>query len=269
MGIERLQDTRTGLEDQIRKNPADPKLRVYYFQLLCVFGQWDKALTQLQVAADLDPKNLVMAQVCQLALQCEAFRQEVFAGNRTPLLLGEPEEWVSLLIEANRLLAAAQYSGSRELIGRALEMAPAVPGEVNGKPFEWIGDADLRFGPVLEVIVDGKYYWVPFGRIRRIEIEPPTDLRDVVWLPASFTWANGGTSVGLIPARYPGSQNSDDDAVRLARKTDWVRLDEELYQGFGQRMLVTDAEEYALLDVREITLGEGEGSAGVDEDENV
>ena len=35
--------------------------------------------------------------------------------------------------------------------------------------FEWIADADDRLGPVLEAIVNGRYYWVPFERVRRIQ----------------------------------------------------------------------------------------------------
>ncbi len=30
----------------------------------------------------------------------------------------------------------------------------------------------------------GKYYWVPFCRIQKIETEKPIDMRDLVWLPA-------------------------------------------------------------------------------------
>lgn len=252
---ERLEDTLTNLEAQIRKNPADPKLRVYLFQLLSVMGRWEKALTQVRVAADLDPKNLLMAQVCQMALQCEAFREQVFSGDRTPLVLGEPQEWISLLVQANHLFAKGRYKASQELTGRAFEMAPATPGAIDGKPFEWIADADSRFGPVLEAIIDGKYYWVPFFRIREVAIASPVDLRDVVWLPADFAWDNGGTSAGFIPARYPGSHESADDSVRMARKTDWIKLEKDVYQGMGQRQLVTDDGEYALLDVRRITVG--------------
>jgi type VI secretion system protein ImpE len=79
-------------------------------------------------------------------------------------------------------------------------------------------------------------------------------LRDLVWLPAEFTWVNGGEAVGLIPVRYPGSEASTDDALRLSRKTEWVPLGESGFAGRGQRMLATNAAEMPLLDVREIAL---------------
>jgi len=42
------------LQDDVRARPADAKLRVFLFQLLCVLGQWERALNQLKVASELD-----------------------------------------------------------------------------------------------------------------------------------------------------------------------------------------------------------------------
>ncbi len=60
--------------------------------------------------------------------------------------------------------------------------------------------------------------------------------------------------MGLIPTRYPGSESSKDDQIRLARKTDWQDAGNGLFIGLGQRTLATDAEDYALLDIRQIVL---------------
>jgi type VI secretion system protein ImpE len=60
--------------------------------------------------------------------------------------------------------------------------------------------------------------------------------------------------VGLISTRYPGSETSGDDGIRLARKTDWVEHAAQVFAGLGQRMLATDAGEYALMDLRRIDL---------------
>jgi type VI secretion system protein ImpE len=60
--------------------------------------------------------------------------------------------------------------------------------------------------------------------------------------------------MGLVPVRYPGSELDADDAVRLSRKTQWNELTTDAYAGVGQRILVTDADEVGILEVREITL---------------
>jgi type VI secretion system protein ImpE len=247
----RLEEALAALQQQVRNDPADPRHRIFLFQLLAVLGRWDKALTQLNLAAELDPKALLMAQVCRQAIQCEALRAEVFAGQRTPLVFGQPQEWVAWMIQAAALDAQGGHGQAAELRSRALEAAPAVGGRVDDAPFAWLADADPRLGPILEAVVDGKYFWVPMQNIARIALEAPTDLRDLVWLPATFTWGNGGTGVGLVPARYPGTEGQTDGALRLARRTEWQHVG-GLELPIGQRLLVTDAGEYPLLGVRKV-----------------
>lgn len=251
------------LQDDVRKHPAEAKYRTFLFQLLSVLGQWDRAVKQLKVVGELDAATLPMVQAYREALRCELLREKVFSGERSPLFFGEPEEWMAVLYEAARLTAAGENARSQELREKAFEDAPTTSGAINGEEFEWIADADTRMGPMLEAVVNGNYYWIPFHRIKDVTVDEPADLRDMVWLPAHFTWANGGDAVGLIPTRYPGSQASEDHHVRLARKTDWVADEESgVYLGLGQRILATDTGDHALLDVRSITLN----TAGADEE---
>ena len=63
---------------------------------------------------------------------------------------------------------------------------------------------------------------------------------------------NGGETLALIPTRYEGTEKIDDGELRLARKTEWRELRPEVWAGHGQRVLGSDAGEYALMDVREI-----------------
>ncbi len=250
----RITEALGALQGEIRKNPADSRLRVFLFQLDCVLGRLDKALTQLQVIASLDAETMMLAQIFRPVITCESLRSEVFAGKRTPLIFGEPAEWVGLLVQANALAADGRTAAAVELWDRAYSAAPATSGKIDGQPFEWIADADSRLGPVLEVILEGKYYWIPFCRIARIEIEKPTDLRDLVWLPARFTWTNGGAVSAHIPVRYPNTEKSEEDALRLSRKTVWNEAAPDRYLGLGQRVLATDNGEYSLLECRSIEL---------------
>jgi len=256
------------LEVQIRSDPSNAKLRVFIFQLLSVLGDWERALNQLNVAAELDASNLLMAQVCRVALNCEAFRDEIFAGKRSPLVFGEPAEWIGLLVQANQMIAEGKHQASQKLRERAFDKAAAIAGSIDGKRFQWISDADSRLGPVIEAIIDGKYYWVPFTAIQRVKIEPPADLRDVVWLPTHFTWGNGGETTGLIPTRYPGSEACEDTAILLARKTEWIEQPGDLYLGLGQRMFATDKDEFPLLQIRQIDLDQPETDEQVGEANN-
>lgn len=250
----RVDEALAALKDLVRKSPSDAKLRTFLFQLLAVAGDWDRALTQLNTAAELDTEALAMAQTYRTALECEVLRSQVFEGQRTPLIFGEPENWIAFLIQSLGHLAQGQTAQSAALRTQAFAQAPATPGALNGTPFEWIADADSRLGPMLEAIINGRYYWVPFHRIKAVDIEAPADLRDFVWMPAHFTWANGGEMVGLIPTRYPGTEKSQDSELRLARKTIWQEAGDGAAMGLGQKMLAADAGEFALMDVRRIEL---------------
>lgn len=258
------------LQNEVRRAPAEPKHRIFLFQLLAVLGQWDRALTQLNVARDMNADALMMAQTYQQLLSCEALRQDVFRGARTPLWFGEPEPWMAQIWEAQRLSREGAFAAADELRAAAFEQVPARSGTLEfhaPKPapesgeavappparFDWIADADPRLGPVLEVIVNGRYYWAPMHRLQRIDFEPAADLRDLVWLPAHFEFINGGELVGFVPTRYPGSEASTDDLIRLARKTEWLETSPGLFAGMGQRLLTTDADEYGLLAVKRLT----------------
>lgn len=241
----------SALQDMVRKDAANPKHRIFLFQLLAVLGQWKRALTQLNVAGELDAGTLPMVQTYREAIQCEALRADIFAGLRAPLIFGEPQVWLVQMLEAIKqdLTDPAAAAATR---AQALEAAPACSGSIDGDRFEWLADADPRMGPVIEAIVNGRYFWIPMSRIQKIELDAPTDLRDAVWTAAQFTWTNGATTVGLIPTRYSDTTASGNDAMMLARRTEWPQDGPFAGRGMGQRMLATDSADYPLLNIRTI-----------------
>ena len=240
------------LQGEVRRRPEDVKLRIFLVQVLMLLGQWDRALNQLGVLHELDAAALPMVHSYGAAIQCEWLRAGVFRGERSPLLFGEPEPWIAQMIQALGLHAQGRVADAATVRASALELAPATPGTLNGTPFEWLMDGDSRLGPLLEVNLQGGYYWVPLHRVREIRIEAPEDIRDLVWVPAQFIWANGGEAVGLIPTRYPGSEASEDNSIRLARRTDWLPAGEDAAAGLGQRMFISSDAEFPLLEVRSI-----------------
>jgi type VI secretion system protein ImpE len=251
------------LTEQVRAHPQEAKLRVFLFQLLCVLGQWERALNQLNVSLELDAGTLPMVQTYREAIACETLRMQVFRGQKVPMLFGEPETWVALLIEAMLREGRGEPDAARQLREQALEQAPATSGTADGQDFNWISDADTRLGPTLEAIINGRYYWLPWNRLSKVEIDPPEDLRDAVWMPAHFEFTNGGEVVGLIPTRYPETDLAAGDLLALSRRTDWLEAAPGIFTGRGQRLITTDSAEFGLMDLRSVVLATaGEQSAG-------
>ena len=143
---------------------------------------------------------------------------------------------------------------ARQLRAQALDAAPATAGVANDQPFAWIADADGRLGPTLEAIINGRYYWLPWSRLAKVDIDAPEDLRDAIWMPAHFQFTNGGEVVGLIPTRYPATDLAAGDLLALSRRTDWVERSPGEFIGLGQRLITTDAQEFGLMDLRSVVL---------------
>lgn len=248
-----LDEALRALSAEVRSRPADARLRVFLFQLQALLGEWARAERQLAIAHELDPQNALMASAYGTALRGEIERAAVMAGSALPPLAGKAEPWHAPLVQSLAALCSGHMKDGLALRNTAFDAAPAVAGRIDGEPFDWIADADPRFGPCLEVILKAGYTWVPFSQVRSLDFEAPSDLRDKIWTPVRIGWQAGGEAVGFVPCRYPGSEHCSVAALTLAARTTWLEQDADCFVGQGQRMLVTDRAEHSLLDVRSIT----------------
>ena len=237
----------------IRKAPSDADLRFTLFQVLSAAGDWEGASNQLVAFSELTGRQSPLAIIFNDLIKAEVMRKLVFQGEKLPVIFGEPPEWVPLMVQACSHFAKGEYDAAMTLRGKALEEAPAAAGSCNGTPFSWLMDADSRFGPLLELMMRGTYYWVPQQRVRAMTFAVPSHLRDRVWTAVEVTFETGGVSHAFMPVRYPGAHTWQDAARQLARSTVWDSPAEGIYLGSGQRVLMTPEAEIPLLEVRELT----------------
>ena len=259
-----LQGDVSRLQALIRADASNAKLRIHLFQLLCVVGNWQRALAQLQVCAQLDAKALPMAQTYREAIRCELFRKDVFDGKRTPQIMGAPPSWAGAMIEALRLDGRKDFAGAASLREAALEEAAATRCSVDGTECEWLADADSRLGPTLEIIANGQYYWLPLESCSGLKLEPPTDLRDLVWAPGELMLPNEGRVPVLVPTRYPGTEtvsSADADDLKRSKRTEWTEPYPGMWFGMGQRLWTSESGEHAILDTRLISMAVAAESA--------
>jgi type VI secretion system protein ImpE len=244
---------RTALVDIVRSRPGDAQARMFLFQLLAVAGEWDKAGAQLNALVQIDSEAQMLAVTYNQAMEGERLRAAVFAGQADmPLLLGEGG-WADGVARAITLLARGDATSAGIARDEAFDSAPEMPGSVNGARFEWLADADSRFGPTFEAIVGGRYGLIPFDQVSAIVSEGPRDLKDTIWYPVQIAFRDGHSAAAFLPARYPGSENSGDDAVRLGRVTNWLDCDWG-QQGSGQKLLMfSEGEELGLLEIQNLT----------------
>lgn len=235
-----------------KSSPADLPARSTLWQVFAARGEFDRARKQLDVVADLDSSWLMEVQACHGLIAAEEQRMAVFAGTQAPVCLGDPPPWFVKLIAALPLIARGDLEDALSLLRDVRDLTEPFPGAVNGKPFEWACDGDARVAPCLEVIVQGRYLWVPWNLVRKLETRPPTEVRDHLWQPAMVQVTEEGPIEAFVPVRYTSPAN---ESQAMSRSTDWAPLDDEFFMGFGQKCLVTESGEIGYLDIRTLDFG--------------
>jgi type VI secretion system protein ImpE len=205
----------------LRERPSDTAQRTFLFELLCFAGEFTRAEKQLAVLSDGSLEKETGAIVYYAALHAEKTRHEHFEKQNFP-----PDSSAS------------------------------PTGELNGKQFTEIRDADSDIGARLEVFAAGAYVWLPFEHLASLEMGPPQRLRDTLWAPALVQAAPSfkGMDLGevLIPAIYPFSWRQADQQVWLGRVTEWLENEEGGESPVGQKMFLVDGEEFPFLEVRSL-----------------
>lgn len=248
-----LAAARAALIDEVRAKPDNRPARMFLSQVLLVLGEWDKALTHMKAIANLSPEAMTLFAAYDRAIAAEKSREAVFAGKVAPMPLVTPNPWFDMLLRALGAEAKGDAAAAAALRAQAFDEAPETPGKIDGTAFAFISDADARFGPAIEVILDGRYGFVPFEEIVSLTSEGATDLRDFVFLPARLTLKSGQAGNVFLPARYPGAGTDEDGQVKLGRKTEWDNHGELGNAGRGQRVYDADGAEVAILALRNLT----------------
>ncbi|MCC8402571.1 ImpE protein superfamily protein [Paraburkholderia sp. MMS20-SJTN17] len=237
--------------ENVRKHPSNARERWLLFELLCLDGEWERALRQLQTWATLEPEGTSRAQMYRSLIRSEMFRTEVFAGQRMPGEIDPLPAWVHSLLQANVKLGEGNLAAADELRRAALDAAPPTRGESTQiGEFEWLTDSDSRLGPVCELTVAGGYRWVPFGSMKSLTLGPVTALTDLVWRSAVVGLRDATVLRGYLSVRYPGSE-SGPFAIRLSRKTTWKDVGETGVIALGQKTWTTNKGDFGMLEIGE------------------
>ena len=217
-----LNEALKALAVEVRDNPTDRQRRTFLFELLCFAGEFDRAEKHLHLLAQGGGQAEMGAVLFFSALHAERTRLQKFNEGELPTLA-----------------PARLFSGT-----------------LNGEPFESLVDADPRIGPRLDIFAAGSYMWLPFEHIVSIELQTPTKLRDLLWIPALVrtgpSFKDKELGEVLIPVLYPKSFADENDNVRLGRETHWHEVEGGEPIPVGQKMFLVDGEEFPLLEVRNI-----------------
>jgi len=120
-----------------------------------------------------------------------------------------------------------------------------------------MSDADPRIGANLEVFLAGSYTWIPIHYLRKLEIQPPANLRDLVWAQARVETSSDfrlqDLGEVLLPVLCPLSFRHAEESVRLGRESAWEPDEAHGQIPFGLKMMDVDGTDVPLLEIRSVT----------------
>jgi type VI secretion system protein ImpE len=240
----------------VKRAPTDVSARYLLCQLLCFSGDLERVDLHFDAIASQDPPRAVVVAMQRQLLRAEQWRRQFFEEGRVPELAADGDSAVRLTLEASIRIREGDLDAAADLIAQAADERPTVRGTCDGHSFEGICDLDDLLAPVLEVLTsNGKYYWVPWPSVERIEFRPPENPFDLVWRAAQLELRDGPDGEVFIPALYAGTHRAEnDDALRLGRATQWDGEQQGVVRGLGQKMLLIGDEDRSIMDVREIRI---------------
>jgi len=254
-----LEGAIAAITEVVKKKPADTTARGFLCELLCIAGELERADKQLEIVTNQSAEVAVGVSLVRQLVRAETLRAEFHRDGRVPGFLGEPTEELSLRIEASVHLRAGEGPEAADALGRAEELRPHPTGTMGGSSFDDFRDLDDLTAGVLEVLTStGKYYWIPWHRVRSLSPRKPERPIDLHWLPVELDVADGPDGVVYLPAIYPGD---DGGALRLGRETDWRRGAGDTVFGRGLRTFLVGDDDRTILQLErlEFTPVHGEG----------
>ncbi len=246
------------LTQEVRNNPTDNWLRTFLFELLCFNGEWERAERQLKGLLVAGANAELGLLVCGNNIKAEITRSKLFSSGVAPEFLLSPPNYISLQLEAINKLREKNYSEARKLLDELAEKQPSLKGKINGKNFNRLTDYNDFFACSLEVFLQDRYIWVPFEHIQCLEVQPPKELRDLIWTKAIIELTSGTVAGVFLPSLYPNSYKHENQLVRLGRMTDWQQLPGEIYVGYGLRAFLVDSKEKTLFEISSLMFDHSE-----------
>jgi type VI secretion system protein ImpE len=240
------------LNQDIKRQPTDARLRTFLFELLCFAGDYERAERQLDVIGHQNEKVGIGVEVYKSILRAEAARRRFFDEGIKPTFLFDVPEHVALSVDAQNQLREGHLTEAKALYEQAQRVRTEIRGRLKGQPFMSFRDSDDRLAGILEVIVRDSYIWMPFERIRKVIIAQPKHLRDLLWIPATVEMDDGPVGEVFLPVIYAASELESDDKVRLGKVTEWVDLGGGLAGGIGQKTFIVDDREVSILELGEL-----------------
>jgi type VI secretion system protein ImpE len=239
---------------QVQNQPTKPDARDLLAQLLCFLGDWERADKHLDVLSTQFPDRGVAVATIRQLIRAAGARQQFFEEGRLPEFVTSPPEYLQRHLEASICLRGGDAAEAARLLAQAEEARPRRSGRCGDAAFSDLRDADDLTSSFFEAFTsNGKYYWLPFERVRRITLFRVESPLDVLWRRCQIEVQDGPNGVVYLPQLYVDSAKAEDELLRVGQSTEWRGADGEPVRGVGHRILWIDNDVRPLVNIDSIT----------------
>jgi type VI secretion system protein ImpE len=233
---------------EVKAKPTDLAARTFYFELLCLNGDLERAGKQLEVLATSNAEMIGGAGMYLGAIQAEKERRRFFHGGPRPRVIDD-SPYADAQLEAVEHYAASDSTSAAKSLQTALDLRGELHGTLNGAQIDELSDTNDLLGPFLEVIMEGHYTWIPWDSLQLLSLPEPKYLRDMVWAPATLALHSGAHGEVLVFSLYVDSHLQSDD-LTLGRRTIWPVDRGEFTLAYGQKVIASGETDCPILQVR-------------------
>ena len=226
------------LESELREDPMNVDFRSALIELLCIKGDLERADKQLDMIVQKSPEFVVGATNLRQLLRAEQARKDFANGVAVPELFHGTNAHSEALMQ----LSVELHNGDRDSIQKSAmnleRIRPALAMQVNDAGVSELRDLDDTLGGFIEIFgTDGKFYLADLAEIEFITFKASTSIVEQVWRRVDLSIKDGPSGEAHIPIVYVQSES---DAQKLGRETDWQEISDDMMIGKGQKMWFVD-----------------------------
>lgn len=241
------------ITEEVKNAPSSAAKRAFLVELLCFNGEWERADKQLNALLSLDEKSALTVGTWRQLIRAAQARDDVYNDGAIPEVIELPTERIELALKLQLAERENDQKQCDKLLNAINSLETKNEYSINNTVVsDWRDLDDLNSG-ILELLgTNGKYFWVDFDQVESIEFDEPTRPLDLLWRKAAIALKSGTAGEVFVPAIYP-SQKTEDDLLKLGRKTDWIEKG-SLVKGEGLRTWLVGDDAVSLMDIKNIEL---------------
>ncbi len=226
------------LENQLKDDPLNVEYRSSLIELLCIKGDLERADKQLNLMVQKHPDFIIGATNLRQLIRAEQARKDFANGVSVPDLFNGTTPHSEALLQLSVELHNGDAASMKLKAENLEENRPELAIKLNDNVVAEMRDLDDTLGGFIEIFgTDGKFYLAELSQIDFITFKPAESIIEQVWRRVDLSIKDGPSGEAHIPLVYAQSET---DAEKLGRETDWKEFSTDFMVGVGQKMWFVD-----------------------------